>query len=92
MGRKERFKGFTLTPRADMDNGLVQNFSFYVSDDGANWRKVMTGSLPYKNRRAPQQVILPRVEEARYFRLDAIKPVHDGQPWAAIAELNIIPE
>lgn len=92
MGTRQRFKGFTLTPRADLDNGLIENYNFYVSDDGANWKKVLTGSIPYTNRKAPQEVIFPQVQEARYFKLEAIKPVHNGQAWATIAELNVIPE
>ncbi len=93
MGTKTKFIGFVYTPRMDKSDGLVQRFSFSVSDDGKHWSEVKKGNFSYHYiRKDPsvQRVDFDKPVEARYFRFDALSPVQKGEQSAAAAELDII--
>ena len=93
MGRKQKFTGFIYTPRTDLPNGLIQTYAFSISDDGKTWTPVKNGKFTYHYIRkdpAEQKIDFDAPVEARYFKFDALSPVHADHPWATAAEINII--
>ena len=89
MGKTEQFKGILLTPRSDMDNGLISDFIVSISNDGKQWTELKKGSLTPRNR-DEKSIMFDKTVEARYFKVEATKPVHAAHLWATIAELNLI--
>ncbi|MCD8298986.1 MAG: discoidin domain-containing protein [Opitutae bacterium] len=91
-GAKTRFSGFILTPRMDTTSGLILSYVFSVSDDGVNWREIKRGNFTYHYIRkdpAEQRIDFDTPVEARYFKLDALKPVRP-EKFASIAEISLI--
>ena len=94
LGIKQKFSGFVYTPRMDSDRGLIGQYAFFISQDGTTWQEVKKGSFSYhyiRKEPAVQRIDFGKQVEARYIKLEALKPVRADQPWATIAELNIIP-
>ncbi len=92
MGTKTKFSGFIMTPRMDTTDGLIQSYVFSVSDDGVHWREVKRGNFEYHYIRkdpSEQRVDFDESVDARYFKLDAVKPVRP-EKFASIAELSLI--
>lgn len=89
MGKTEAFDGFTYTPRADLDNGLIKDWTFYVSDDAQKWTEVAKGA--FKKQRTTQRVNFKKTVKARYFKFEPRSPAIKGQIWANVAEISIIP-
>ena len=80
----------TYAARRDISNGRIKDYEIYLSNDPQNWGKpVLTGQLEGGARR-PQVLTLPAPVNARYLKFVALSEV-DGQDFASIAELNIVP-
>jgi hypothetical protein len=84
-----KIKGFTYLPRQDMSNGWIDKYQVYVSTDGQNWGEpAVTGNFePNRNKK---KVIFDKNREGRFFRFVALSGF-DGQIFASMAELDIIP-
>jgi hypothetical protein len=87
--------GFTyLSRQDDSNNGFIAQYAFYVSSDGVNWGSAVSmGSLwqsaaDFTTKSTPKQVSFNAVS-GRYIQLQALSEAL-GNPWAAVAELNII--
>lgn len=91
LGETVRIAAFTVTPRADgTDHGLVDQYRFEVSDDGATWRQVAEGE--FSNIRAnpiEQTVKLATPVSGKYFRFTGLRCLAGDQ--VAIGELGVIP-
>lgn len=94
LGESMPVAGFTYTPRQDRwDNGVIMRARFEVSEDGTNWT-VAAGEVAFDNivnSRQQQVVRLTRSMNARYFRMTALRTVHDNDV-ASAAEVSILVE
>jgi len=84
----QQLVGLTYTPRQDMSNGRISQYSVSLSADGRQWGEaVASGRFP---RSAELQTVRwdpPRT--ARYLRLEIMSEV-DDKPFASVAELDVI--
>jgi hypothetical protein len=85
-----RLRGITYLPRQDMTNGRIARYEVYLSLDGKEWGPaVAAGTWPNDAARKTVQCEKPR--DARFLKLVALNEVR-GQPFAAVAELDILVE
>jgi hypothetical protein len=83
-------KGFTALPRQDRNgNGNIKSYEVYLSLDGENWGQPVLKAT-FSPGDTLKQVEFEKPLEARYFRLVALSG-HAQGPWAALAELELIP-
>ena len=72
-----------------MANGWIKGYELYVSSDGKQWGKpVAHGNLTRGDDL--KTIAFGRAVQARYFKLVAISSF-DEQPFALLAELEVIP-
>ena len=91
MGKKKLLKGFTYLPRQDhTPNGIVDQYEFYVSQDGKMWGSpVATGEFSnIKSNPIEQQILLDTPVKTRYFKFRALHVVHSRH--ITVAELGIV--
>ncbi|MFE5005645.1 family 20 glycosylhydrolase [Streptomyces sp. NPDC056696] len=88
LGREQHLSGIRYMPRQDGGtNGRVKAYEVLVSDDGATWRKVATGTFP--NDRTEYVVPVAPVT-ARQVALRALSEHGDQNRFAAVAELDVV--
>ncbi|MCP4261472.1 MAG: hypothetical protein GY774_28815 [Planctomycetes bacterium] len=81
-------KGLKYTPRQDMSNGWISEYQVYVSKDGKNWgQPCATGT--FQKGRSDKNVLFEKASTGRFVRFVALSGF-DDQPFASIAELDII--
>lgn len=92
-GENLKIKGFTFIPRKDMLGGIPYNYDFYVSNDGKNWKKIISNGefSNIKNNPVNQEVLFPKTENMRYFKFVALNEV-ENNAWCSVAEINLITE
>ena len=80
--------GFRYLPRQDGGiNGRIGQYEFYVSIDGSDWGEpVATGT--FANDGTEKEVFFSP-KTGRFTRLRALTEVN-GNPWTAMAEINIL--
>jgi hypothetical protein len=81
-------KGLKYTPRQDQSNGWISEYQVYVSDDGKIWGKPCAAGT-FQKERSDKNIIL-KATTGKFIRFVALSGF-DDQPFAAIAELDIIP-
>ena len=82
-------KGLTYLPRQDMSNGWIAKYEIYVSADGQSWGEpVAAGS--FGRGSGKKKVLFDRACKGRFVRFVALCGF-DGQIFASVAELDIIP-
>jgi hypothetical protein len=85
-----RLRGLTYLPRQDMTNGRIARYEIYLSTDGKDWdRAVVTGTWP--NDAMLKTVRFEKPQTARFVKLVALREVR-GQPYASVAEIDILAE
>ncbi len=82
-------KGLNYTPRQDMPNGWISKYQVYVSTDGKNWGQPCAAGT-FQKGRSDKNVLFEKASTGRFVRFVALSGF-DGQAYASIAELNIIP-
>ena len=89
LGQPSRLRGVKLLPRQDMSNGWIKGYEIYLSRDGKQW-----GKPAAEGEFAPgpelKTVRFGRVLEARFLKFVA-RSSFEGQPYASLAELEVIP-
>jgi hypothetical protein len=81
-------RGFKLLPRQDMANGWFTGYEFYVGDNAQPWgAPAATGQFIAEANEKTVECASP--QRGRFIRLVAKDGVR-GQPWAAIAELDVL--
>lgn len=93
LGESLQLKGFTYTPRQDGRNsGTIYQYSFYVSEDGKKWLKVISNNAfaNIKNNPIQQEVIFDQAHTAHYIKLEALSPVHAEEHWSSAGEIGVI--
>jgi len=92
LGQTMTIFGFTYTPRQDgWENGIILRARFEVSWDGKDWT-VAADNVNFDNivnSRQQQVVRLPRSITARYFRITALRTVHDNNV-ASAADVSVL--
>jgi hypothetical protein len=83
------FAGFSYVPRQDGVNGYVARYEFYASNDKSNWGEPVARGTFARDAKV-KSVPFDKAVKARYIRFVALKGF-DGQKWASIAELKLIP-
>jgi hypothetical protein len=81
-------KGLKYTPRQDMSNGWISEYQVYVSTDGKNWGKPCAAGT-FQKGRSDKTILFEKPKNGKFIRFVALSGF-DGQPFTAIAELNII--
>jgi len=90
MGDSYYLGGFRYLPRqnegAGGENGMVDEYEFYVSSDGTTWNIVANGNF-VKDK--TEKTVLFDMTIGRYVRLKALSEVN-GNEWTTMAELKVI--
>lgn len=80
--------GIRYLPRQDMENGWIRQYEIQLSDDGRQWRPAVAQGVWEADRRDKIVAFTPP-ESARFVRLRATAG-HEGKPFAAVAELDVL--
>ena len=92
LGASYTLLGFQYLPRQDgSDNGKIKQYEFYVSSDGTNWTLVSSGLLMTTAGDKSQKTVTFGAIQGQYVRLREITEIN-GNPWASMAELNLLYE
>jgi hypothetical protein len=90
IGREVLLKGVKYLPRQDMARGRITEAEIYCSSDPAHWGQPMA-KAKWRNSADAQTLKFSRPTKARYLKLVATRE-QSGQPFVAIAELDILTE
>jgi hypothetical protein len=90
LGKNIEIKGFKYLPRQDMSNGWLSKYQLYVSPDGQNW-SIPAAAGTFVLDKREKTIQLEKPVRGRFVRLVAIEGI-DNQPFASIAELDIVME
>jgi len=82
-------KGLQYLPRQDMSNGWISEYQIYVSTDDKDWGSPSAAGT-FQKGRSQKKVLFEKARTGRFIRFVALCGF-DGQEFASIAELNIIP-
>ena len=82
-------KGLTYLPRQDMSNGWIAEYKVYLSEDGINWGEPIA-SGKFQKGRDKRKITFDETHKAKFIRFVAVSGF-DGQIFASIAELDVIP-
>jgi len=82
-------KGLTYLPRQDMSNGWIAEYKVYLSADGKNWGEPVAGGN-FQKGRDKKNITFAETHKAKFIRFVAVSGF-DGQIFASIAELDVIP-
>ncbi|HEY1105593.1 MAG TPA: endo-alpha-N-acetylgalactosaminidase family protein, partial [Agromyces sp.] len=87
LGEANELRGISIQQRPGTEpNGRIKQFEVYVSADGEAWGDpVAAGTLAATG--GAQAVMFAQPAEGRYVKVVALSS-HNGQPWAAIGELE----
>jgi PKD repeat protein len=88
LGKTFQINGFRYLPRQDGSvNGTIKKYEFYVSEDGVNWGSwIATGTFE-SGTTVKEVIFAPKA--GRFVHLRALSEVN-GNPWASVAEIDII--
>ncbi len=89
LGEEMALKGITVLPRQSGANGFIATFALYASNDPDNWGPAVAAGTWDKTPDL-KRVHFAETVKVRYLRLVA-QEGFDGQPWASIAELDVVP-
>ena len=83
--------GFRYLPRQDSgdgsENGMIKDYGFYVSSDGATWGDAVVSGTFVKDKTEKQVSFDSKL--GKYVRLVAINEV-EARAWTTMAELNVL--
>ena len=88
LGRAVTLKGITYLPRQDMASGRIADCEIYCSTDANSWAEPVA-KVKWPNTDMLQTVTFQQPVKARYLKLVAKSEV-SGQPFAGIAELDVV--
>jgi len=82
--------GFRYLPRQDdNENGMIDEYEFYVSTSGTDWEQLVPVASGNLVADKTEKTVLFDITQGQYVRLVALSEVNDG-PWTTIAELNVL--
>ena len=80
--------GIRYLPRQDMANGWISQYEIQLSDDGKQWRSLVSHGV-WKTDRQEKAIPVDPPQPARFVRLVATAG-YEGKPFAAVAELDVV--
>lgn len=90
MGKSIEVSGFSYLPDQHKEGkGFIDQYAFYLSEDGQEWKKVAFGE--FSNIQANpvrQHIIFKEATKGRYIKFEVLHTTDDKAP--VIAELNVI--
>ncbi len=90
LGRTENVSGFKYLPDQNWwASGIIDNYIFFVSQDGVNWKKVDEGEFANIKNNPLMQSKTFAPEKARYIKLQAIRNTQNDDR-VGYAEIDII--
>ncbi|MGV3556705.1 alpha-L-fucosidase [Larkinella arboricola] len=93
LGETLNLKGFTYTPRQDGQNGgTIYQYSFYVSENGTDWKPVLEKQAfaNIRNNPVKQEVPFASPQKAKFIKLVALSSVNENENWASAAEVGVL--
>ncbi len=88
LGATYDISGFRYLPRQDGSHyGWIDQYEFYVSDDGASWGSPAAGGSFANTSKEKEVLFSPK--NGRFIRLRAVTEVNDN-PWTSMAEINVL--
>ena len=90
LGESLQIEGFVYTPVRGGGNGSIKDYEFYVSDDARNMGQPLSKGT-FAEDDSDKRIVLKEKTSGRYVKLRALSAVN-RQPWASIAELQILSE
>jgi hypothetical protein len=88
LGREVLLRGITYVPRQDMANGRIAEAEISAGNDPRSLGAVLA-SVQWPNSASTQKVTFDKPVAARFLKITAKSEVN-GNPFAAIAELDVI--
>lgn len=90
LSRSAKIRGFTYLPRQDdIENGMIKNYEFYVSNDGKDFGQPVKKSA-FEGGKSKKTATFQPVQ-CRFIKLKALSEIND-QPWTSAAEIGVIEE
>lgn len=87
LGESYSLEAFSCLPRQDGgQNGLIKEFEFYLSDDGANWGTAVKTGTWNSTAGLKKEFFAPTT--GRYIRLVGLAEIN-GNAWASAAEIDV---
>ncbi|MGM0461151.1 MAG: S8 family serine peptidase [Fibrobacterota bacterium] len=80
--------GLQYTPRQDSENGRIDEYEVYVSQDGTDWGEPIV-SCNWDNTGEMQEAVFAAQEDVGFIRLVALSEVN-GEVWASVANLDVL--
>lgn len=93
LGESLLLKGFTYVPRRDnLNSGNIQEYAFYVSEDGKNWGPAAAqGAFDnIRNNPVKQTIRFKQPVKGRFIKLVAKRATNEADEWASVAELGVV--
>lgn len=88
LGETMELSGATILPRQTGTNGWIQRCEIHLSQDGETWTLAAEAELAQDKEL--KTIPFPERRTARYLKLVALEGF-DNQPWASLAELDVVP-
>jgi beta-galactosidase len=88
LGVNAELSGITVLPRQEQENGRIGEYEVYTSLDGNDWG-APAAKGKFSGGQSLERVAFKKPIAVRYLRLVALSESH-GNPWSAIAELDVI--
>ena len=82
-------KGLIYLPRQNMSNGWIAEYKVYVSTDGENFGDAVAAGT-FQKGRDKKNITFGKTQKAKFIRFVAVSGF-DGQIFASVAELDLIP-
>ncbi len=90
LSKPVKLAGISCLPRQDgSQNGWIKDYAVFVSDDGKHWGEPVAGGL-FQRDAELKTVMFAKPVEARFLKLQAKSSFRQKQPYASLAELNLI--
>jgi hypothetical protein len=88
LSRACKISGFTYLPRQDeSDHGTIQDYEFYVSDNGDDFGKPVKSGRLDEGKGKKTVSFEPR--QCRFIKLKALSEIND-QAWTSAAEIGVV--
>ncbi|GAA4296492.1 discoidin domain-containing protein [Aestuariibaculum suncheonense] len=88
LGNNYSISKFTYQGRSDGQNGRINEYEIYFSNDKTNWGEPEV-SGNFENTSRPQTIEFTNKPKGRYMRLKSLSEVNGGA-WTSIAELTLV--
>jgi len=90
LGDSYELGGFRYLPRQDdNENGMIDEYEFYVSTSGTDWEQLTPVASGNFVANKTEKTVLFNITQGQYVRLIALSEVNE-EAWTTMAELNVL--